>query len=285
MSKLTKFYLFIGLSIFINLISPIYSKLIFYYNYINYPPNSFTQQTYISDMEAHASTLSSNGSLLTQSVAGIKTQLDKPIEIAIVGDSMMLVGFGPVLENRLTSIEGITTHKEGKYSTGLNRVDYYDWYKATNTLITNTNPDILIVMFGNNDGQPILDDNGHKVNLYTTKWAQIYSRRVSAYMSQFENKVSYIIWVGLPIPRTSNFHNKFVVMNEIFVTESQKHPNVIYVNAWDRFAVNGNFSQTLANDAGVTKSVKGSDGVHMTTHGGEILTDLIIKQLSTVVTL
>jgi len=74
-------------------------------------------------------------------------------------------------------------------------------------------------------------------------------------------------------------------MNEIFKSEATKSHNVLYVDAWDRFAVNGKFSQTLANDTNIAKSVKGSDGVHMTKHGGEILTDLVIQKLETIVEL
>ena len=64
-----------------------------------------------------------------------------------------------------------------------------------------------------------------------------------------------------------------------------KYSNCIYVNSWDRFAINDEFIESLADNNGVVDKVKSSGGVHLTSHGGNILTDLTIDYLNTQINL
>jgi hypothetical protein len=205
-------------------------------------------------------------------------QLSAPMTVLLVGDSMMLEGFGPRMESKLAEYKDVKIKRFGKYSTGLNRVDYYDWYKRTQELIAAEKPNILIVQFGGNDGQSILNySNGKKVSQASAEWDMLYSARVNSYLTQFTPQVREFYWVGHPIPRTDEFYRKFSRMNTIYVAECAKFPNCHYVDEWSRFAVNGKYSATLADDKGLTKTVKGADGIHVNTHGGNIMADLVIK--------
>jgi len=71
-------------------------------------------------------------------------KLTPPLKFLIIGDSMVLVGFGPAIENMLISYNGISVVREGQYSTGLNRIDYFDWYSYTDQLIAQHNPVIYL---------------------------------------------------------------------------------------------------------------------------------------------
>jgi hypothetical protein len=206
-------------------------------------------------------------------------KIKAPMTIQLVGDSMMLEGFGPRLEAKLLTYNDVTVKRNGKYSTGLNRVDYFDWYNRTDELLTQNKPAILVVMYGANDGQDIVDlKNGNIIGrLGTAQWEKMYRERVSSYLAKFAPRVDAFYWVGHPIPRTDDFYRKFTVMNKVYVEECAKVANCHFVNEWDRFAINGKYSATVADDNGVTKTVKGSDGVHVTTHGGDIMSDEVIK--------
>lgn len=50
----------------------------------------------------------------------------KPL-VLLVGDSMMMEGFGPVLQRTLRKRPDLDVVREGKYSTGLSRQDYFVW--------------------------------------------------------------------------------------------------------------------------------------------------------------
>jgi len=202
-----------------------------------------------------------------------------PFKVQIVGDSMVLEGFGPQMKIKLLEYQGVTVFSNGKYSTGLNRIDYYDWFAETSSLLASNKPDVLIVMFGANDGQGIVAKDGSIGALGSAKWKQIYIQRVLDYLTLVSPKVGLIYWVGQPIPRTSDFYNKFLVMNPIYQSECAQFTNCRFVNEWDRFAVNGKYAASVADDSGLVQTVKGPDGVHVTVHGGNIMADEVIKMM------
>lgn len=215
-------------------------------------------------------------------------KINMPATILLVGDSMMQVGFGPSLETKLLEYKNVTVVRDGRFSTGLNRIDYFDWYQTTTDLVNANKPDVLIVMFGANDGQGIIDDDGKTYQLEDPMWDTAYTKRVDRYLELFADKVKRIYWVGHPIPKDENqtdvtsFYNKFARMNKIYSEEIKKFANVEYVDAWSRFAIDGKYSPILADNNGLSQLVKGSDGVHVTNHGGNILADFMIGNMDEV---
>jgi len=210
----------------------------------------------------------------------VTEKLELPIKILLVGDSLVLEGFGPQFDKMIKNYEGIELHRYGKYSTGLNKIDYFDWYSYTDQLIDTIEPDILIIMIGANDGQGIVSVDGKNISFKDAdNWNNSYRERVVRYLQLTNHRVKYIYWVGHPIPRDTNFYEKFERMNLIYKEECAKYPNAIYVDSWTRFSVDGKYSATLIDSQGVERTVKASDGVHLTTHGGNILSELVIESL------
>jgi len=214
-----------------------------------------------------------------QPTSNISQKISAPVKFLLVGDSMLLVGFGPALENSLLKFNGVSVVREGQYSTGLNRIDYFDWFTKTDELIEQHKPDILIVMFGGNDGQGIKDTNGKAHEFGSESWKEVYRQRVNIYLSRTSPKLKKIYWVGHPITGNDSFLNKFQTMNPIYKSECEKFPNAVFVDTWERFAVNGQYRQSIPDDNGLWQIAKQSDGVHVTDFGGGILADLVIKQI------
>jgi uncharacterized protein len=206
-------------------------------------------------------------------------KLEKPLNFLLVGDSMMLVGFGPALEQGLLGQGEINVVREGQYSTGLNRVDYYDWYSKTDELIAANGTDVLVVMFGANDGQGIVDLNGTPYQLKEPQWKDVYRQRVNTYLTRFSPKVQKIYWIGHPIAGDDDFMWKFQTMNEIYKSEIEKFPNVTFVDTWERFSINGKYSQSIPDDNGLWQIAKQSDGVHVTDFGGGIMSNFVMKTI------
>ncbi|MBX7169630.1 MAG: DUF459 domain-containing protein [Pyrinomonadaceae bacterium] len=206
-------------------------------------------------------------------------KLTAPLKFLLVGDSMMLVWFGPALENSLLKFNGVSVVREGVYSTGLNRIDYYDWFTKTDELIAKNKPDVLVIMFGGNDGQGMLDKNGKPHDFGTESWKEIYHQRVNIYLSRFSPKVKKIYWVGHPITGNESFLNKFQTMNSIYQSECAKFSNAVFISTWERFSVNGEYRQTIPDDDGLWQIAKSSDGVHVTEFGGKIMANFVIKEI------
>jgi hypothetical protein len=208
-----------------------------------------------------------------------KTKIQLPIKVLLIGDSLIIEKFGPYVEQTLLTYEGVEVYREGHYSTGLNRIDYYDWFSRTRELINSYQPDILVIYVGANDGQHIRAYDGTYCRWPSTAWDVAYKERVMKYFEEFSPEFMKIYWIGHPIPRTTDFQNKFSKMNDLYMSSSNLFENVIYINSWDRFAVDGKYSPTLADDDGLVQYVKASDGVHLTQHGSKILTDLLLDYM------
>lgn len=232
----------------------------------------------ISDVLKDAPTSTNSEPKPEQTPAEIQ-KISTPVKFLLIGDSMMLEGFGPVLENTLLKHEGVSVVREGVYSTGLNRIDYYDWFTKTDELTAKHNPDFLIIMFGGNDGQKIADKDNKYYDFGTENWTETYRQRVTVYLNKFSPKVKKIYWVGHPMTANDDFANKFKTMNQIYQTECPKFSNVVYVDTWERFGVNGVYRQSIPDDNGLWQIAKRSDGVHVTEFGGGILTSLVMKEV------
>lgn len=218
-----------------------------------------------------------NLSTPSATITSIPESLNKELTILIIGDSLILHGFGPQLEKDLSSLDKVKVIREGQYNTGLNRINYFDWYKETSQLLEKNKLDYLVVMFGSNDGQAIKTKDGKSIQLYAPGWEDGYRERVKDFMDLVSPKVNKVFWIGQPIPGNKDFNKKFTLFNRIYEEESKNYSNIIYINTWDRFAINGKFSQLVANDAGLIGAVKENDGVHLTIHGSKILSNFVVN--------
>ena len=210
----------------------------------------------------------------------VKKKQEKPLtRFLLVGDSIMYT-FGIEFENaaKNSKFKFDNIKIESRYSTGLNRIDFFDWYARTSDLIYQYDPDAIIVLFGGNDDQIILDKNGKYRAKLTPKWKAAYEERVKRYAFLLnESSVRKVYWIGHPtssMPR----HRKFLsIANQIYQKVSQNYSKIKFVDNWDTFAVNGNFTAIVANKSGKKGRVRSKDVYHFTNHGAKILVDNLIE--------
>lgn len=198
-----------------------------------------------------------------------------------LGDSIMYnLGIG--LQNKIQqSLYHVDTIKiDFKNSSGLNRIDFYDWYSRTSQLIDKYNPEAMVVIFGANDGQDILDKNGEYKTQLTPEWEEAYQERVERYAKLIENSaVKKVYWVGHPISNLTRYNKFFPIFNKIYRKVAESHPKIEFVDCWDVFAINSKFNAVVANKSGEKRRVRTRDGVHFTQHGANIIADVVIDKM------
>jgi hypothetical protein len=207
------------------------------------------------------------------------TEKKKINKILIIGDSMIVEGFGPRLENDLSVYSDLEVKRRGKYSTGLNRRDVFGWKKYSLDLIEEDKPEVLVVMFGANDSQNILDDSGQPYRVSDPEWDEIYTQRVREYMVLISPRVEKIYWVGQPAAREPVFSGRLKYLDEIYEREAQKWNNIKFISTWERFTSEGKYQAVVADDGGLRQRVKTDDGIHLTYHGSKIMSQLVIGVL------
>lgn len=198
-----------------------------------------------------------------------------------VGDSIMYnlgIGLQNKIQKSLYHVDMIKI--DFKNSSGLNRIDFYDWYSRTSQLIDKYNPQAMVVIFGANDGQDILDKNGEYQTQLTPLWEKAYQERVERYAKLIENSAAKkVYWVGHPISNLNRYNKFFPIFNKIYQRVAESHPKIEFVDCWDVFAINSKFNPVVANKSGQKRRVRTRDGVHFTQHGANIIADVVIDKM------
>lgn len=211
----------------------------------------------------------------------VKAKPEKPYQsFLFVGDSIML-DLGTQIQSALRQNYNLTNTKlDYKVSSGLNRIDYYDWYARTTKIIKDYKPDVLVVMFGGNDDQTITDNEGKYQVVLTEEWKKTYHARVEKYAKLVSaSSVRKVYWIGQPMSNRPRYQKFFSVLNEIYSQVSKSYPKIEFVSTWNTFAEGGKYATVVADKSGKKRYVKANDGVHFTIHGARMIGGLIIDRM------
>lgn len=201
-----------------------------------------------------------------------------PARVLLVGDSEA-GGLSPFLQRVLdpTGVVAMTT--DYKVSSGLVRPDFFDWPAHLRQTVPAANPDIVVALFGGNDGQGFLATDaaagaaaGKSVD--TAEWRAEYGARVGAVMDMLGANGRTLIWVGVPNGENPSLTASLAVQNEVVKAEAAKRTSVAFVDSWDHFTgIDGGFAPYIADPRdGESKPVRSEkDGFHLNTTGEEIL--------------
>jgi S-formylglutathione hydrolase FrmB len=191
--------------------------------------------------------------------------------VLLVGDSMMLEGLGPPLQKALAKIPGLTVSREGKYATGLCRLDVFDWFKYFEDLLAAKEPDLVAISIGANDTQDIVE-NGQRHLVTTEKWREIYGQRVAKIIQIAAENNAQVVWIGLPIMGKEPYNARAAAINEVAEEACQRDAGCRFFDSWGILAEEGKYSTFLAiNDKKIR--VRAKDNIHLTESGGRIMAE------------
>jgi hypothetical protein len=190
-----------------------------------------------------------------------------PVSVLIAGDSMSQ-GLGVMFEPIATEAGGYEVESIGKASTGITRPDYFDWPARLREVTAASDPDVVVLMFGGNDGQPIQLADGSYAQVSEPAWAAEYGRRVGGVMDQLGREGRRVVWSGTPNSSSANFNKRLTVINQVLRQQSAARPWVTYVDAWSLFAgPDGSYVASLPDGNGKVKKMRNKDGYHLTIEG------------------
>lgn len=241
--------------------------------------------------DATATTLAPTTVATTPDPGTVPTAAD-PARVLLVGDSEA-GGLSPFLGTVLKATGVTSLAVDYKVSSGLVRPDFFDWPAHLRETVPAANPDIVVALFGGNDGQSFLGTDaaagvaaGKSVN--TPEWRAEYAKRVGDVMDFLSSDGRTLVWVGVPNGADPDLTANLKVQNEVVTAEAAQRATVIFVNSWNSFTgLDGGFAPYVVDPRdGVSKPVRSEkDGFHLNTVGEEILAkyvgDAIIGELRT----
>jgi uncharacterized protein len=198
----------------------------------------------------------------------------QPLKVWLAGDSLM----GSISESFIdkdASTSLISASENYQIGTGLARPDVYNWPAAIAQEMASANPDVVILMFGANDDQP-MQAAGHSLALQSPQWQQEYANRVNQILAETANGVRQVIWLAVPAVRRPRLNQTKDFINTIIQTAAKSHPNVTYLDTGALIDGPGNaFTTYLHSAGGQTITVRDADGIHITLEGANLVTPVL----------
>lgn len=195
---------------------------------------------------------------------------DRRLRVAVVGDSLAQgVGFGTedIFKPFWTEV-----FKQGRISTGLARLDYFNWMAQMRAIVDRADPDLVVVMLGENDNQGLLYPDGRlEEDIGTLPWAGAYEGRVERFAKIATSRGGHVIWVGLPNERDRGRWDFIQKQNGIFQTVADRLANVAYFDTWNTFAAPDGDYNAYYRDGNKVIEVRAPDGVHFNADGYTLL--------------
>jgi S-formylglutathione hydrolase FrmB len=194
--------------------------------------------------------------------------------VLLTGDSMMMEGIGPQLQRYLKTIENVEVSRQAKYSTGLCRLDVFDWHEYFQSLLESFNPDLVVISLGGTDTQDLLDDKGRRHIVATEGWNEHYGLRVTKLLTLAAERGVKVIWIGLPIMGQEPYNGRAQNLNAVVSQVCLKALNCYF---WDATGSllnsSGLYSTFLTDQDGKSVRVRQKDAIHLTEAGGKMMLD------------
>jgi hypothetical protein len=210
----------------------------------------------------------------------------KKLRLWVAGDSLVITpgyaivraaGGSPVIE----SVGGV----DGHVATGLTRPDVFNWFQQISTRVKELRPKVVVLNFGANDDKGYMTGlpEGSSIGDFgSPSWSAEYLRRVRVVMDTVNRAGGVVVWIGLPITRSTEQTQRFDTLNAIVQKEAKRRPGkAIFIDTYTMFAGDtGGFVEYLENAKGDTVKVRAGDGVHFDPEGGDIIAREVLKQLN-----
>ena len=198
--------------------------------------------------------------------------------VEVIGDSLASLAADGLTEAFADKPE-IGVVSRARDASGLVRTDYYDWGKfAAENAVASDKPEIVVVMLGINDGQP-MRDGADMIDTLSDKWRDRYGARVEAVVAPFAAAHIPVVWVGLPPMRADRSNIQAAQFNEIYRQRVEK-AGAKFIDVFDAFAdQNGQYDAFGPNVDGQNVKLRASDGIHFTKAGSRKLAHFVEAEI------
>lgn len=190
----------------------------------------------------------------------------EPLRVLVIGDSTALdLGYG--LQRAAAPTGRYKVFLDGRISTGLARLDYFNWLAQALRDMIRYHPDVVVVLMGLNDLQDFRV-GGRYVVRYTRPWLHAYATRVDAMLVEVSPPERRVVWVGEPIVSNKNIAYGLRIVNRVYRNQTTGISGVSYLDGWHLFVdARGRYTAYLRDSSGSLQQVREADGEHLTPAG------------------
>lgn len=219
----------------------------------------------------------------TEGFACVQPLPDPPrLRALVVGDSNIFGPLGKFLERGLGAL-GYDVKRRGKPTSGLARPDFFDWAAEVEGLLERHEPNLVIAMFGGNDGQRMAstDLSGKPVQMSAgDAWAHEYQSRVSAFARKVRGE-GRTVFILSPTNRRPRFARE--KMQKVRAAQREALEGMDNVTWIDMFPLSsdadGEWLKEGTDVNGDLVNYRRPDGIHLTPAGGQVVGQRVLERL------
>ncbi len=244
-------------------------------------PDDPEPPTVLHPVDATSTTTQATTTTTAAPAAAVRTpSTADPMRLWIIGDSFMEL-LGPALQNDATSTGVVAAEVDFRFISGLVRPDYFDWPAHIIERMPEVRAESVVVMFGGNDGQPMMD-GADELQPDTPAWLEAYGALVGEAMDTIlDSGAARVYWIGLPIMRNDEFTERVIGFNQVYREQADARPRVTYISSFELFQDdNGEYSTFLRTDAGDLREMRSEDGAHFTWPGAYRLSEHVLEAIA-----
>lgn len=199
------------------------------------------------------------------------------ISIAIVGDSIAR-GYCRGLKRHLKPLSQVSLHCWTKPSSGLTRLDFFNWNDELRSLLPRGKVDYAIISMGANDAQDMTLKN-RIVRFSDPAWGEVYRARVDDMIDLFKANGTDVFWIGMPIARSKNYTSKMAKLNRIY-TDASSSRGATFISLWEfTQEASGRYTRVLPGLDGRPQLARAKDGIHFNRTGERIVSCHIWREM------
>ncbi|HBQ22465.1 MAG TPA: hypothetical protein DD656_01885, partial [Alphaproteobacteria bacterium] len=198
-------------------------------------------------------------------------------QVVFLGDSLAqgyAIGFKLAARDARAPL---VTIDHGRVSSGLARLDYYNWIDLLPGKLPDNNRDCLVIHFGANDDKPLA--GLRNASLTSDRWANEYASRVSQFIDIIQARgFQCVLWVG-PAPDALKSRDDHLRRVDKIYEQVARAKGIDYITLRKRYGDEaGNFVDYVI-DQGKRRIVRTKDGSHFTIPGYKDVGQLILERI------
>lgn len=206
--------------------------------------------------------------------------------VLVLGD-IEAQGLAAGLQMAFADDPDLTVVSKARATSGLARDGDGEWSTLAPKILADTKADLLVVMVGVNDWQPIPVPGAKSLEIGSDDWQRVYGERLDRFLARLKATGRPFWWVGLPPtadpdrrPTARAAYAAFLSSLNDLARPRVQAAGGTFVDIWNAFAdEEGHYTPTGPDLEGQIKKLRSNDGVLFTRAGQRKLAFFVEQEI------
>jgi hypothetical protein len=212
--------------------------------------------------------------------AALAQDVEKPVtRVLVLGDAVG-GGLGAGLTRLAEAGGAYEISNRFNEESGLARPEVYDWTANVSTILGSNAYDVIVVMLGTNDTQPIRQD-GERIAFGAEGWAGAYAAQIDRLLDELSASGALIVWVGPPPMRDPGYD---AAVREVAAIQRARVEarglNFVDMRP-DLSDSGGRYAESGPDDTGTVRRLRGRDGGSFYKAGNNLMARIVLTAIET----